>query len=141
MVLALCAVMAGIAGCRHAEPEAQLRGQIQALQEAIEQRDTGEVMSQVAQDFAGPGGMDREALRNLVRLRFLGSTRVGTTLGPLAVTLQGDHATVRCRAVLTGGTGRLLPDQAGAYEVTTGWRLVEGEWKLYVAQWESAGTF
>ena len=34
---------------------------------------------------------------------FMRNEKVGMTLGPLDVAVQGDHATVRCTVALTGG--------------------------------------
>jgi ketosteroid isomerase-like protein len=30
-----------------------------------------------------------------------------------------------------------LPDRVQAYAVTSGWRIEDGEWKVYVAEWNS----
>lgn len=124
-----------LGGCSPVDPEARLRAEIASMQQAVQSRQPGEVMDRVTADFSGNGGMDREALHNLLRVQFLANADVGATIGPLEVALQGDHATARFSALLTGGNGRWLPDQAGAYQVTTGWRLDGGSWKLYTAQW------
>jgi ketosteroid isomerase-like protein len=124
-----------LGGCSRVDPEARLRAEIASMQQAVQSRQPSEVMDRVTADFSGNGGMDREALHNLLRVQFLANADVGATIGPLEVALQGDHATVRFSALLTGGNGRWLPDQAGAYQVTTGWRLDGSSWKLYTAQW------
>jgi len=128
-------VLALLAACSRPDPEARLRAQIASMQQAVQGRQPNAVMDQIAADFSGNGGMDREALHNLLRVKFRANADVGATIGPLDVTLQGNHATVRFTALLTGGSGRWLPDQAGAYQVTTGWRLEDGDWRLYAAQW------
>ena len=38
-------------------------------------------------------------------------------------------------AVATGG-GRVLPERAGVWEVTSGWRDEDGQWRLYYAEWK-----
>ncbi|WDS36799.1 nuclear transport factor 2 family protein [Pseudoxanthomonas sp.] len=135
MVLLAGLSLLTLAACSRPAPEARLRADISAMQAAIQDRQPGEVMDRVADDFSGDGGMDREALHNLLRVQFLANADIGATIGPLDVTLRGDHATVRFSALLTGGSGRWVPDQAGGYQVITGWRLEEGDWKLYTAQW------
>ena len=50
--------------------------------------------------------------------------------------IVGDRATVRFSAVVTGGSGRFLPERAQAWEVTSGWRDEGGDWRLYYAQWK-----
>jgi hypothetical protein len=53
----------------------------------------------------------------------------------VAVQLQPGHATARFSAALSGGSGRLLPDAAQLYDVETGWREEDGEWRLTSARW------
>ena len=71
----------------------------------------------------------------LAQAMFLRYRDVGVSLGPLDVDLRGEHATVRFTAALTGGAG-LLPDSAQVYDVETGWRLHDGEWRLVNAGWK-----
>ena len=49
---------------------------------------------------------------------------------------QVSSARVSFSAVLTGGSGRFLPDAAQSYAIITGWRVEDGDWRLYYAQWE-----
>ena len=106
------------------------------MQAAAEARDQGAFIEAVAEDFSGNAGTDRAALHNLLRMQFLGNAKVGITTGPLQVEMQGERAKVGFTAVLTGGSGRFLPDAAQSYAITTGWRMEKGEWRLYYAQWE-----
>lgn len=134
----LLALLLQLAACDRSTPEQQLRDQFAALQQAVEQRRPGEAMDGIAEDFSGPGGMDRAALHNLLRAQLLARDSVGVTTGPLEIDLQADTATVRFDALLTGaGRGRWLPDSAQSYRVTTGWRRDGGEWRLYHAQWQA----
>jgi hypothetical protein len=58
-------------------------------------------------------------------------------LGPLDIEIDGPHATVRFVVLLTGGSGRLLPDQARGYAVVSQWRLEDGEWRVHEARWDA----
>lgn len=116
-------------------PEQALRDTMQSLQLAMEQRDASQVEDYLADDFVGPGGMDRDGARRLAALTFLRHRDVGVTLGPLDVSVLQEHATVRFTAALTGGSGRALPDAARLYQVETGWRLEGGDWRLTSARW------
>jgi len=51
--------------------------------------------------------------------------------------MHGQQATMKFKAHLTGGSGRLLPDSAQTYSITSGWRQEEGEWHVYFAQWDA----
>lgn len=109
------------------------------MHQAIEARDIGEAMAPVAEDFVGQQGLDAAGLRRLMQLQMLGNRSIGVTLGPVDMQLRNDIASARFTALLTGGSGRWLPEQAQTYQVTTGWRLQDGDWQLYHAQWEPTG--
>ena len=126
-----------LAACNRTTPEQTLRAQLQEMQTAASEGKNGDFMDGVTADFAGNNGMDRAALHNLLRAQTLGRANIGVATGPLKVEMQGDRATVRFSAVLTGGRGRFLPDSAQAYEITSGWRTENGEWRVYYAQWEA----
>jgi len=124
-----------LAACSRTPPEQALRDTMQSVQLAMEQRDASQVEDHLADDFVGPGGMDRDGARRLAALTFLRHRDVGVTLGPLDVSVLQEHATVRFTAGLTGGSGRALPDAARLYRVETGWRLEDGDWRLTSARW------
>lgn len=123
-------------GCRREPPEAALRKTIAELQGAIDARDAGDVAALLSDDFVGPGGMDRDATRRYAAVVLMRHQAISTTIGPLDIALQDDHARVRFTAALTGGDGGLLPDAARVREVDTGWRLESGEWRLLSATWD-----
>ena len=134
-LLAACGLAIAIGGCSRTPPEQRLREQLSNMQAALEQHQAGRFMDGVAEDFGGNEGMDRAALQQVVRTQVLVNTSIGMTLGPAEVDMQGDRATVRFSAMATGGSGRFIPDRAQAWEVTSGWRDENGEWRLYYAEW------
>ncbi|WP_231103628.1 hypothetical protein [Xanthomonas graminis] len=97
-----------------------------------------DALAAVAADFAGEAGMDRAALHNLLRAQFLANARLGVNIWPLSIALQGDDATVRFDAVLSGGDARVLPEPMQRYALVTGWREQDGRWRLRHAQWSAA---
>lgn len=135
--LLLC-VVANVAGCARTPPEQALREAFDGLQAAIESRDAGGVAGFLAEDFIGPGGLDRDGARRLAALHFMRHGDVGMLPGPLDIELQDTHARVRFSAVVSGGSGRMLPDSARAWQVDTGWRLVDGDWRMTSADWTPA---
>lgn len=128
--------LAALTACRRDTPEAALRAQLQEMQTALGERKAGKFMEAVAADFTGNGGMDRAALHNLLRMRTLGNATAAATTGPLEIDVQGDNATVRFTVVLTGGNGRFLPESAQVYAISSGWRIEDGKWRVYYAQWK-----
>lgn len=122
------------AGCSRPPPEQALRETIAAMEAAAEARDSEALVEHLAEDFGGPDGMDRDTFRRYLALIWLRNRDVGVTLGPLDVELMGDRAKVGFTAAARGGEG-LLPDRAEVYQVETGWRLENGDWKLISADW------
>lgn len=129
-----------LAGCAAAPPEARLRQEIAATQHDIEARDVAALAARLAEDFVGPEGIDRLALRRTAQAAFLRYRAVGVNLGPMQVDMSADgrHATVRFTAALTGGDGALLPESARLYRVESGWRLQGNDWELTSLRWEGA---
>lgn len=128
-----------VGACSVSDREQQLRQQISALQEAIDRRDVGDVEALLADDFVGNEGMDRRGARQLAAAVFLRHREVAARIGPVEVELRGqDDAVARFPVLATGGSGGLLPESGQAYQVETGWRLIDGEWKLRNASWKPA---
>jgi hypothetical protein len=131
-------VLGGLAaGCARAPDEQRLREAIAAMEAAAEARQPAAVVEWVSTDFTGSHGLDRDQLRRLLQARMIGRSSVGVALGPLDIEIDGPHATVRFVVLLTGGSGRLLPDQARGYAVVSQWRLEDGEWRVHEARWDA----
>lgn len=133
MVLLMLALLAG---CDRSPPEQRLRERIAEMQQALEARKPAAFVEGIAEDFGSDNGMDREGIRNLLRVQMLRNASIGATLGPLDITLHGERATVTFSAVLTGGSGGLLPDNARPWSVTSAWRDGADGWQLIHARWE-----
>lgn len=128
-------IAAGTA-CTRTPPEQAVRQQLEALQSAIDARDAGDVHELLADDFIGNGGMDRRGARQLAAAVFLRHQDVDARLGPVTVELRNETEAVAKFSVLaTGRNGGLLPTNGQVFEFETGWRLVDGEWRLLNARW------
>lgn len=136
LVVALLVLIATVAGCDSTPPEQKLRNTIAQMAADGEARQVSKVMDVVAGDFGGPGGMDQQGLRRFLTLAGMQNANIGVTMGPVEVELMGERATAKFTLGVTGGAGRFLPDRAQVYDVTTGWKLVDGEWKLISANWD-----
>ena len=132
----LLVLVIALAACAVEPAEQRLQAAVSGLQAAIEAREVGNAMDFIADDFVGTGTLDREGVRNLLRLQVLRHAQLGVTLGPMQSELLGDRATVRFTAVATGGSGAFIPESARVWAVETGWRDDDGEWRLISAQWE-----
>lgn len=132
----LIALALALAACAGDTPEAQLRQQFDDMQAAVEAGEAGDFIEGVSQDFSGEAMIDRAALHNMIRAHALMNARIGATTGPLDIKVDGDNAEVAFNVLLTSSSGRLLPEQAGTYRVTTAWRREGGDWRVYHARWE-----
>ena len=136
--LLLFALLCGVVvACSRTPPEQALREQLSAMQTAIETRDAGDVHKLLAEDFIGNDGLDRRGARQLAAATFLRHRDVSARFGPVNIALRGQgDAIARFSVVATGGSGGLLPDSGQVFDVETGWRLVDGEWRLLTASWK-----
>jgi len=121
--------------CSKDADEQALRERIAAMQQAAEERSLSGVMDFVTEDFGGSEGLDHARLKRMLQAQILSNAAIGATLGPLSIERQGDRATVSFSMILTGGSGRFVPDSTRAYQVVSGWRVVDGEWQVYHAEW------
>ena len=125
-----------VAACSKDDPEQAVRLQVEAMKAAIDARDAGDVEDLLAEDFVGNDGMDRRAIRQLAAGVFLRHREIAAKVGPVSVELRGESdAIARFSVLATGGSGGFLPQSGQVYQVETGWRLVDGEWKLLSANW------
>lgn len=135
----LCAIVSvglcGLVACRHAPPEQALRNTIAEMQKAAQAHDIDALLEPIAEDFVGPEVMDRQAFRRYATLIALQNQQMGLHLGPLNIQLFDQRALVKFTAATSGGVNG-LPERMQVYEVETGWRLEDGEWRLISAQWE-----
>jgi len=106
------------------------------MQAAGEKHETSKVLDSVAEDFAGPEGMDRKQLNMFLVGVSMQNRQLGTTIGPLDLNIIGDRATVKFTLGASGGAGGWVPDHAQVYDVETGWRMEGGDWKLISANWK-----
>lgn len=125
-----------LAACSRPDAEERLRTQLQEMQQAASEGRVSDFMDGVSEDFTGNRGGSRTDLHNLLRLQVLGRQSIGVATGPVQVELRDSSATVRFSAVVSGGSGRLLPDSAQAYTITSGWRDQGGTWRVYYAEWK-----
>lgn len=82
--------------------------------------------------------LDREKLRNLIRMQAFQKQKLNITLGPVNITMDEHNTTLanmETTAVVTGGRG-LIPNDGRIYKVTGQWRLIEGDWLLNKIHWE-----
>ena len=132
------AMLGMLAACSGGSPEQALRTELDGIEHALQKRDAGALKDRLAEDFVGNDGLDRDGAARMAQGAFLRYRDVSVALGPREVRLHGaDRATVRFTAALTGRTGDgLLPESGHVYNVESGWRLEDGDWRLVSVRWE-----
>ena len=121
--------------CTPAESdEAQLRAAINAMGQALENRDSGDFMRHISDEYGDKDAHNRQQLRRLLAGYFLRYPRIGVYLSPGDIELKGAYATMIFTAGVTGGED-WLPERGKLYKLTTGWRKENGEWRLLTAKW------
>ena len=120
-----------LTGCETPPPEAALREAVAALENGLENGDTGAVMDRLAADFRYRD-LDRKAAgRRLVGVflrypkRQVSFLNVDVALDP--VTLR--EAEVTFNALVWGGRAT-LPEDADSFRVRSRWREADGDWVL-----------
>jgi hypothetical protein len=132
----LMAVLLVLTACARDSPEQAVRAQLQALQAAVDARDASDVHALLAENFVGNEGMGRREARQLAAATFLRYRDIGARFGPVAIEMRGSRdAVARFTVLATGGSGALLPQDGQVFEMQTGWRLIDGEWRLLNASW------
>jgi hypothetical protein len=136
--------------------EQRIREAIEAMRQAMETRQPHDFLQHVDAGFIGnnsggnygagnsSGGnngggseaaVDRALLGNILRAEVLRNDRIGVTLGPIDVQIQGNRATAHVVATLTGGAGGLLPERVAVYSIVSGWKRDGRDWICYNASW------
>lgn len=132
---------ASLAGCSQPAAEEAITSAIKALAAAIEARQSSTVMGYLDDEFtldeSRQGTLDREALKRLMMLVFyrhreisIGLTQINVTLDPV----RTDLAEASFNALVAGGSGGLLPDQAELYRLQSQWRRNGDDWQLLQLQ-------
>jgi hypothetical protein len=136
-VALICIAVLVFAACARTPDDQRIRANIEDVRQAAEARSPRQFLDHVAADFSGNEGVvDRNGLGNLLRAIVLRNEKVGVTLGPIDVDVQGNRATASLIATLTGGQGGLLPDRGAIYSVKSGWRRDGKDWICFAATWE-----
>lgn len=130
--------LAALAACARAPAEQRLRERIGEMVAAVESGNVAGFLDGVSADFSGNGGQfDRHRLHAMLRAIALRHRDIGVTHGPLDIEWHGaDRATVKVTAIVTGGSGGLLPQTGRHIAIDSGWREEAGEWRCISASWQ-----
>jgi hypothetical protein len=138
LVTLLLTALAVVSGCHRTPDDEQVRKAIAAAEAGAEAGSASDTVGGLSDDFDGNGGqLAKRDLANLVRVFALRGQKVHALVGPISVEKRGDRQIATFTVTLTAGAG-VLPENAGAYEVETGWRKDGSEWHCFTATWKRA---
>jgi len=132
-----------ISGCSHPPSEEGLRTNVAEIQQAISERNNGDVMQHVSTLFFGrsevAGGssyrLDRKGLRKLLTGYFLRYQQLEVVITTMDVEIHdGVEATVSGKALLLG-LNNILPEDGRVYDFDSIWLVEEGDWKVVELKW------
>lgn len=106
------------------------------MAKGIEERKTSPVMDRLHDDMkidGHHGSMNRDDARRMLMAVFLRHQKISVILTNIQVTpdsVRLDRASARFNALVTGGSGGLLPQRAELYRMRSEWQLDGSDWKL-----------
>jgi hypothetical protein len=113
---------------------------IKNLAEGIEQRDSSAVVEHLHEDLqineSNHGSLDLDQARRIMTAAFFRHRNISVVLTNIQVipdNIREDLASAHFNALVTGGSGGILPDRAQLYRVESQW-LNDGDWKLVSLQ-------
>lgn len=133
-LLFICA----LGGCSETAPEQAIRQQIEALQEAVEERSAGRVIDGLSEQFLGNAQLDKRAMHRLLVGLFLRHKEINLLITKMDISVNPDDplsAAMHGAAIVTGAQ-HLIPEDGRVYSVAGHWQKLDGDWLLVSLTWE-----
>lgn len=136
-----CALLlvALLPGCSQEPAIEQLLARVDALEQAVEDKQVNTAMDMLSEDFTTGKGQNRKDAHRLLLFHTMRHQNISVIRSQTDASFDSayaDQALVRFNVILTGGEG-LLPEQGRSYAVESRWRFEDGDWFLNSLQWES----
>lgn len=136
LVMAFIAIM--LAACGKTPPEEAILANIKASQKAVENRDAGDAVKYLTDNFSGNRGMDKQELRRLLAVIFLQHKNINVVITRMDIKVnEYDPSTATMEGVVVAtGADRLLPSDGRIFKVNGDWILQNDEWRLSKISWQ-----
>ena len=134
MVLQL--VFIGACSSPPADDVEAITANIRAMAEALQDRNARQISRHISDDFdwrLGERDMNREDTRRMMTAIFMRHQNINVVLTNIQVNMDpasSRRASARFNALVTGGSGGILPSTAQLYRVESDWALTDGDWLL-----------
>lgn len=119
-------------------PEEAIRDNIATIQQAVEGKDTGEVLDFLTEQFLGNGQLDKQGLKRLMLGYYLRHRKINivVTRMDIEVSPYDPYSAKMQGVVVLTGTDRLLPQDGRIVNVSGEWQKYGDDWLLARLNWE-----
>ncbi|HEX7026354.1 MAG TPA: hypothetical protein VF268_03875 [Gammaproteobacteria bacterium] len=119
-------------------PEAAILANIKAIAQAVENKDTGEVLDYVTEQFLGNDRLDKRELQGLMLAYYLRHKKINVVVTRMDIEVsEYDPYSAKMRgSVLLTGTDRLLPENGRLINVSGEWQKYGDDWLLARLDWQ-----
>ena len=135
-------VLVQLMGCggKSAGPEAELQAWIDAVHEAAEAKDRGEIVDRISASYVDARGNSREDIENMLRFYFLRQGAVEFIPSRAEITvIGGTAAEISLTVAMAGTNSGLRGISADAYRFELELEDDGNDWKLISARWGELG--
>ena len=127
-----------LGACSRSDPEKELRAAVDAMQAAIQAKNTSGFLDHVADDFTRESGnFDKKEARRILAGVFLTHQSINVVSTVRDIKIDGQRATAQITVLATGSSG-LLPERGQSWTFSTHWRREAGAWRVFNAEWKEA---
>lgn len=138
--IALCLALIMLSGCGQPLPAAQqIKAHIAEITAGLETKDHSQITDHLSEQFLANNRLDKSAIRRMILAHFLRHQSIDIVLENLSVSLNDNdpnRATVQGNVIVSGGSGRLIPDSGRLVNVDSQWQIERGEWRVVAMSWE-----
>jgi hypothetical protein len=136
LTISLLAIMATmLVACSRSSDESQIRTAIDEMAQAIENRQPKQLLTHLAPSFQGQESIDRDGVRGMMAAQFVRNENIKVFLSGVRIAVNGQLATARFKATLTGAQG-VLPERLQYVDVELEWWKDKKQWSVVRATWQ-----
>lgn len=123
-----------LTACSEGDDADRIARAITAIEEGIEEKSSGSVLDNLAENFRTENGMQRKQIQGVMFYQFRRYPRIEILITNRDIRVQGEQADVTLDALVMGGK-TLLPEQGSLYAVSMRWHRNQGQWLLSRIKW------
>ena len=142
ILLAVTLAVLALPACTRKTDEAKIRGVIEAVRKAAEERDVKGVLAHMDKQYRDAEGNDYQAIKGMLLYYFFRHQKISVIVTNMTIAVDRASASARFQAILsgrTGASGDILPEALGAYRFEASFRKEQDDWKILSARWERWG--